>query len=246
MMAKIFFDLEGRRKECSKCGAVKSFDDFYPHKRSRGGYRTSCKACHSLRGKDGYKPMTPRFCDLENRLKECNRCGLVKSFDEFVRSPRLSGGVSGACKVCFRKSKLPYAPRAPRGFFDAERQIRECTKCKLVLPFDDFPKGVTGSRFRGGVNSRCKKCFSDTGRAGHIKRRYGLTPKQYSEMLDSQHGACAICKQVAEKLYIDHCHATGKVRGLLCSLCNSGIGMLGDSAARVDEAAAYLRRNGAA
>lgn len=73
-----------------------------------------------------------------------------------------------------------------------------------------------------------------------IKKKYGLTPLQLSQMRAAQWNKCAICKQPAA-LVVDHDHATGKVRGLLCSGCNSGLGMFRDDFSLLWAAADYLR-----
>jgi Recombination endonuclease VII len=70
---------------------------------------------------------------------------------------------------------------------------------------------------------------------------YGLTAEDYLRMLTVQNGACAICKQKShEKLCVDHCHVTGKVRGLLCRKCNSGLGFYDDDSNRLREAGTYV------
>lgn len=76
-------------------------------------------------------------------------------------------------------------------------------------------------------------------------KRYGITAAYYWEMFDRQDGRCAICRKPPEKpsrLRIDHCHATGHVRGLLCSGCNVAIGILGDTARTMKWAIEYLER----
>lgn len=73
--------------------------------------------------------------------------------------------------------------------------------------------------------------------------KYGVTPEKYQEMLDEQSHVCAICGGTnpdGRQLFIDHCHKTNKVRGLLCTTCNSGIGYLDDSPEMLRRAWQYL------
>lgn len=78
----------------------------------------------------------------------------------------------------------------------------------------------------------------------NLKKGYGITIEHYNEMLTQQDGCCAICgapeNKDGRKLYVDHCHGTGVVRGLLCHKCNSGIGAFRDSPALVEKALSYL------
>ena len=76
-------------------------------------------------------------------------------------------------------------------------------------------------------------------------KKYGIDVAHYEALLISQDRCCAICRgQNTNKkaLAVDHCHKTGKVRGLLCNSCNRGIGMLGDSSWRLRLAAEYLAK----
>ncbi len=72
---------------------------------------------------------------------------------------------------------------------------------------------------------------------------YGLPVGQYGAMLKAQGGGCAVCRtkqSSGRSLAVDHCHDTGRVRGLLCDACNIGIGMLQDSPALMTAAGQYL------
>jgi hypothetical protein len=73
-------------------------------------------------------------------------------------------------------------------------------------------------------------------------KRYGLTLNDYEQMYIRQHGQCAICSVVVqgERMCVDHDHATGKVRGLLCRLCNKSLGGFRDSVDLLRKAVAYL------
>ena len=80
-------------------------------------------------------------------------------------------------------------------------------------------------------------------------RRYGLTLEQYDAMVAAQQNRCAICgmdgtKSTHGKLYVDHDHATGAVRGLLCHGCNTALGLFADDPARLVAAAEYLHGGG--
>lgn len=86
-------------------------------------------------------------------------------------------------------------------------------------------------------------------------RKFGITVARWNEMLAEQGGACAICGTTETRpnwrsgqpdaMHVDHDHATGAIRALLCNSCNRGLGIFGDSASRLRAAAAYLERHAA-
>ena len=93
----------------------------------------------------------------------------------------------------------------------------------------------------------------DKQRAGHLKRTYGLSWEDYLGLFAKQYGQCGICKtplsthikenSSVEVAHVDHCHTTGKIRGLLCNKCNTGIGWFNDSSLTCKLAALYLEEN---
>jgi len=72
---------------------------------------------------------------------------------------------------------------------------------------------------------------------------YGIHESDYSKMYKAQLGRCKICHRKYPKLVIDHCHKKKKVRGLLCQLCNKGIGMFYDNTIILKSAIKYLKEN---
>jgi hypothetical protein len=88
---------------------------------------------------------------------------------------------------------------------------------------------------------------SDPRRHKRLQTRYGVTLEQYEVVLKRQSGVCAICNETSRdgrRLAVDHCHYTGKIRGLLCFHCNTAVGKLGDTADKVARAVKYLADGG--
>ena len=69
---------------------------------------------------------------------------------------------------------------------------------------------------------------------------YGLTDDAFKRMKEAQNNRCALCNRKV-KLVVDHCHHTGRIRGLLCYRCNTGLGFLGDTPDSLDRAFKYVR-----
>lgn len=73
-----------------------------------------------------------------------------------------------------------------------------------------------------------------------LKKQYGLSLEDFLALQEYQNSSCAICGKVTTKLYVDHCHTTGKVRGLLCMNCNTGLGHFKDNQTFLAKAIEYL------
>lgn len=85
-------------------------------------------------------------------------------------------------------------------------------------------------------------------RNAKLKQNYGITQADYDRMLTEQNGVCAICGGLQNKAYpwklsVDHDKTTGRIRGLLCSACNQGIGSLRHSLQILRNAIAYLEKH---
>jgi hypothetical protein len=131
-----------------------------------------------------------------------------------------------------------------------------CSRCRRELALESF--AIRRDR-KTPYKNYCKACDSAMSKEryarspeGKEKRKqgmrartlaqYGLTPESYLELYNRQHGFCAICREDAleDSLNVDHCHVTGKVRGLLCGRCNKGLGLFQDSPLLLRLAAEYL------
>jgi uncharacterized CHY-type Zn-finger protein len=113
---------------------------------------------------------------------------------------------------------------------------RICGICKKELPMADFYKR----------SYWCKECEKENNqkhpRLKSRYKRFGITLEGYAIRLENQRGRCAICGRVSERrLSVDHDHKTGKVRGLLCTRCNTGIGCFCDDQKLLNRAIEYLQ-----
>ncbi|MEW1772394.1 endonuclease VII domain-containing protein [Streptomyces sp. NPDC086777] len=116
---------------------------------------------------------------------------------------------------------------------------RYCRTCGEIKPHGEWPRNSSAS---DGLGTLCKACKAVKGRQRHLKRNYGLTEAERDAMTAAQYGMCAICLD-APPVHVDHCHKTGRVRGVLCFNCNSAIGKLRDKPDAARRAAAYLEGN---
>ncbi len=138
---------------------------------------------------------------------------------------------------------------------------KRCKGCHRVLPLSEFHmiRAKNGKKY---PYSYCKPCgkrnrqkwhHTEKGQEAHRKHmfrtNYGITLTQYNVMLKEQNGVCAICgnpetrmnrRGTIRLLSVDHDHASGRRRGLLCSACNSGLGYFKDDCVRLHSAIAYL------
>lgn len=135
---------------------------------------------------------------------------------------------------------------------------KHCPSCDTTKPLAAFSIRKTGRV--GHPVAHCTPCrvaknkarrAADPSHVLHIerkskfKRTYGITFEQYESMLEAQGGGCAIChaKEPSNRtkfFAVDHCHETGKVRGLLCTKCNRGLGFFNDKSTLLQAASSYL------
>jgi hypothetical protein len=76
-----------------------------------------------------------------------------------------------------------------------------------------------------------------------LKHNYGLTLDGFNVLLEMQNGLCCCCQEFMTKPCVDHCHSTGRVRGLLCNHCNHALGYAKDNPETLRRLAVYLNAN---
>jgi hypothetical protein len=114
-----------------------------------------------------------------------------------------------------------------------------CPICQRSIPLVKFYYQSSGA-----VPSRGSHCVSCNDKAYRMGDKYGIGPKTYLAMLEGQKGGCAICRRgPGRKLHVDHCHESARVRGLLCALCNQGLGHFKHDPALLRAAALYIEEH---
>jgi hypothetical protein len=136
--------------------------------------------------------------------------------------------------------------------------MRTCPACKVEKPLDDFVGRKRKTYCKPCERTRSREARQRNGpatvrsvhRRSRLRRIYGMTLQEYDAMHARQQGLCAICGQPEYRarqglplpLAVDHDHNTGRVRGLLCHDCNTGLGKFKDRPELVGAALAYLER----
>ena len=171
-------------------------------------------------------------------LKQCTKCEYRLPADAYSADKRNTvTGLQTWCKNCVSSHR-------PVQILNITDKL--CPKCRERLPISCF--GVD-KKSKTGLKSRCKKCniadslrrhrklrgtvhYEYVRREEKLRRKYGMSQSMYVELLSKQNGVCAICKQDCmprRNFDIDHCHKTGRIRGLLCRRCNLALGLFYDN-----------------
>lgn len=205
-------------KTCTVCGLAKPLTDYSP---CRNGVQPSCKSCRNYKSAAKNIAVTVS----ENMCRACNQ---TKPASEFNRSRHKSSGLQSECKLCTnaRKASINY---------EVSVASQVCCDCGVDKPASEFGRAT---KRRSGIRKECRDCTSIRNRA----QIYLLPLEEVRAMCAAD--ACEICGSefaAARDRNIDHCHATGVVRGTLCNLCNRMLGSARDNPTVLEKAAEYLR-----
>ncbi|MDX2676219.1 endonuclease VII domain-containing protein [Streptomyces soliscabiei] len=173
--------------------------------------------------------------------KRCSACKRTLPTSAFAANRSKLDRLQDRCRECgaeaYRRRREAQGKKVRR--VDVPEGHKHCLGCDEVKPWREWHRNASAS---DGLSTRCKACRAVAGRERHLKRQYGMTEAERDELIASQMGVCCICL-AAPATQVDHCHQTGRVRGVLCFNCNSGLGLLGDDPAAVNRAADYLEGN---
>lgn len=219
-------------KFCGRCKQAKPAADFHRHKRSKDGLQPYCVLCSNLIRRE-YESRNAEAIALRraeklairaspDERKTCTRCGVERPLIEFYRHRGTKDGRATHCSEC---------QRARTREWNAANRDRIKQR-----------------------NAAARLADPERKRRDHRQfwlRAYGLDEEAYQALLVAQNYVCAICQSPEtwidartgdpRRLAVDHCHKTGKVRGLLCGSCNRGIGQFRDDPSLLKRASVYLQ-----
>ncbi|GGQ31930.1 recombination endonuclease VII [Streptomyces mutabilis] len=137
--------------------------------------------------------------------------------------------------ACHQERQLAKG-RNVRPRVDVPEGHKLCRTCGDIKPHSEWTRNRTAP---DGPATLCKSREAAQGRAGRPKRQYGSTEAERDALIASQGGVCCICL-AAPAAHVDHCHGTGRVRGVLCFSRNAALGQFKDRPDAIRRAAAYV------
>jgi len=156
-------------------------------------------------------------------MKKCCKCHIKKELDEFNKNKSNADGLADYCKPClalYRSERRKEIRRDKKKYRDTHKDERNQYQ----------------NEYRAKDRQKAK--------IYNAKYTYGLEPEEYKKLISRQ--KCDICDTTdpgAKDFHIDHCHETGKIRGLLCQSCNHLLGCAKDNITNLQKAINYLDRN---
>lgn len=200
---------------CTKCGIEKDEGEFAVDKNRKTGRHPTCKLCKNQYDKAWRKANPDEAKNKSNNWKAAN----IEKVNDYNKS--------------YRKENAKKIKEVQKAYHIANKEKRS-EKNKTWRK--EHPEQVKATRSAWTKNNPRKL------KSLRLKK-YGITADDYDAISAEQNGVCAICKDICvsgNALAVDHCHETGKVRGLLCGHCNTGLGKFRDDIDLLKIAIDYL------
>jgi hypothetical protein len=169
-------------------------------------------------------------------VKTCLRCKQEKDLNLFYKNKNKLDGKASYCQECLLKYSAEYRQNNRQKTRESSARYRA----------ENLEKVRTDDRRRHNENKERQVSWT-------LKSVYGITLEEYNDILVKQNNVCAICNKpekcldyrtgTVKRLSVDHCHTTDKIRGLLCSGCNRGIGYLKEDFTIFEAATRYLKKH---
>lgn len=206
-------------KHCPKCDTAKELDDFPKSGQSKDGKYTYCKECCRKRAITNLMTRPKRIPPAG--MKWCGKCREDLPISSFWPLAGTYDGLAKRCKTCSHEAYEKW-------------RTKDENKRRLNLHYAKY-------------RQENRKQYYEYS----LKQRYALEFGSYEKIFTAQNGACAICNKRYEAIFdkkwrpnlvVDHCHETNIVRGLLCTGCNTSIGVLRHDPNILQSAIDYLKK----
>lgn len=202
--------------------------------------------------------------------KQCSKCGVFKSQTDFYKAKNNYDNLQSFCKECDHQRKRQQYARKQQGLVKQspieskklrEQGLAKCPHCKETKSLQqEFSQNIQSHT---GFASHCKICCKiiakerppeekhryymndrEKIRDRKLRHSFGISLKEYQELLKQQGGVCAVCggTDKEKNLAVDHDHKTGRIRGLLCGRCNPALGFCQDSPEILKKLIDYLNQ----
>lgn len=178
-------------------------------------------------------------------FKRCNKCKKIKPKEDYTKRHYTNGKISlvNNCKECSREiSKANHLVKKTKQKISEDNLLSNtklCKYCNKVLDISNFRLSKNNKNI---PNKQCNKC-NELQKEHFFKYEYGISLKEKRLLIEKSNNKCNICQIVFKsesEAYLDHCHNSKKIRGILCLTCNAGIGYLKDNIELLKEAIKYL------
>ena len=182
-------------------------------------------------------------------MRICRVCGIEKKLDDFYASPKCKDGHQNICKRCSIIKSTEYRKTHYEQVLTYNREYRRNNpefRARLAVKNKEYRNRPEVKERNKKLKHEYWKTVRDEYRGRFLLRKYGITMEDRNEMIDKQEGKCATCGNILDlgfNTHVDHCHSTGKVRGILCSSCNAAIGYIKDDPRIANNIASYLLVN---
>lgn len=177
----------------------------------------------------------------------CTKCEKSLPINEFSWRIKAKGIRQQRCKTCSASLGRWYREQrreilGEEGLADYEKKRYKKNRYKQL----DYHRHYY-QRNKEDLKAKSSQWYANNREQAAAQRRiyqlrsqFGLTPDDYEAMVQAQDGRCALCQQPCAKLHVDHCHTSGRIRGLLCVPCNVFLGRIHESVETLERMIAYL------
>lgn len=177
-------------------------------------------------------------------MKKCTCCGESKPLEDYYLVNKKSHKRVARCKKCAVKAAISdyKANEAKKKEYLREYNVKN----KELLRIKRAARYQANKELHASRGRKWREANADKQRDYSFKKTYGISVEEYEAMALARDNKCELCSGTnvdGRRLSVDHCHASGKIRGLLCNSCNLALGMFKDDIAVLERAINYVRRH---